>query len=163
MTLTIHTLTADDHAAVEALYTLSVKANPDGFIQDLSFHGSIVEMATAFIQNGGDMRVAKAADGTLVGMGALRPIDTTRTELCKLHVHPRFQGFGYGKKLSHDLLEQAQKKSFKVVELHVTETQKAAIGLYKKLGFQTVKTDTYQTEVHGQMTTFPTVYMEKPL
>ena len=72
MTLTIHTLTAEDHAAVEALYTLSVKTNPEGFIQDLSFHGSIVEMATTFIQNGGDMRVAKAADGTLVGMGALR-------------------------------------------------------------------------------------------
>jgi ribosomal protein S18 acetylase RimI-like enzyme len=151
-----------DHAPVSHLYALSLAANPQGFIQKLSYHGDIVANAQGWIAQGGDLRVAKLADA-VIGMGGLRPITPTRAELCKLHLHPHYHGQGLGKKLSIDLLDRAGELGFTLIELHVTETQQAAIGLYKKLGFVETKRDIWRTTVDGQDLAYPTLYMEKTL
>ncbi|MBI1363717.1 MAG: GNAT family N-acetyltransferase [Proteobacteria bacterium] len=160
--LTLMPLSPADHADMAALYAFSVANNPQGFIQKLSFHGDIVETAQNWVTAGGDMQVAKLG-GTLVGMGALRPVDGTRVELCKLHLHPDHHGKGLGKTMSLHLLTRARELGFKVVELHVTETQQAAIGLYRRLGFTETKRDVWTTEIDGQALSFPTLYMEKAL
>lgn len=148
-----------DFDELATLYSHSIKCNPHGFIQDLSFHGPVQSMCLQFQNTGGTMIRARLHD-RLVGMGALRTVSPTRTELCKLHLHPDYQGCGYGKQMTLHLMQLAKIKNFSEVELHVTKTQKAAIGLYDKLGFKRIKQSVYQTEINGEHLAFDTIYME---
>lgn len=96
------------------------------------------------------------ADLDLIGFGALRRIDQERAELCKLHLHPDFHGNGLGRKLVMELMTAAESRGVKKIELHVTITQEAAIGLYRTLGF--VETGRQVFTVGDQL--FDTLFME---
>jgi len=157
--LRVRTVAPGDFSALAKLYTYSVRCNPNGFIQDLSFHESIQSICLNCLKNGGDMLAAKV-DGQLVGMGGLRKVSRDRAELCKLHIYPVYQGNGYGKQLTKRLLVRAGELDFHDVELHVTKTQIAAIHLYRQLGFTEIKENIYLTELNGKKYSFDTVYME---
>ncbi len=157
--LNISEVQPNDFDELAELYKHSIICNPHGFIQDLDFHGPVQNMCLRFQTTGGSMIRARL-NNQLVGMGALRKISTKRTELCKLHLHPDYQGLGYGKQMTLHLLQEARRKNFSEVELHVTNTQAAAIGLYDKLGFKKIKQSVYQTEINGEHLAFDTLYME---
>ena len=57
------------------------------------------------------------------------------TTIC---IHPDYQGIGLGKKLFSALLEfvAIQRKDILRVELHARSTNKAAIAMYQKIGFE---------------------------
>lgn len=152
-----------DTQAIKALYAKSIAENPQGFIQDLSYHGCIVEMFETFKANGGDVCLLQAESRELLGMGALRKVTDHKAELCKLHLNSQYHGKGYGKKMALQLLDMAKQKGFKVVELHVTTSQKAAIGLYEKLGFDVVKCQNYPVTIGGTEYIYETLFMEKKL
>lgn len=145
-----------------ALYCNSVKCNPQGFIQDLNFHGCMIAKTRAWRAGGGDTLVA-LGDGRVVGMGALAPSGSGKAELCKLHVDEALQGKGIGKLLCKHLITRAAALGFSEVELHVTVTQKAALRLYERLGFRPVKQEIFTTTVFGERTTFDTLFMHLPL
>jgi ribosomal protein S18 acetylase RimI-like enzyme len=97
-------------------------------------------------------------------MGALAPEDNERSiELCKLHVDEAWQGRGLGRMMAERLLELARTSGFAEVKLHVTVTQKAAIGLYRSLGFRPVKKNVFETTVFGETASFDTLYMALPI
>ena len=50
-------------------------------------------------------------------------------------------------------------RNYKTVELHVTATQQAALGLYKRLGF--IETRRHAYDLLGKI--YNTVFMELPL
>ncbi|MGH1349418.1 MAG: GNAT family N-acetyltransferase [Methyloligellaceae bacterium] len=156
--LNISTISQVDYEEMAVLYCHSIKNNPRGFIQDLTFHGPVEAMAESFIKAGGDM-LSLRYNGSLIGMGGLRKVNNNRAELCKLHIHSEFQGNGYGKLLTQTLIERASELSYNEIELHVTKTQKSAIGLYRKLGFKETKQAIYQTKINGQKLSFDTLYM----
>jgi ribosomal protein S18 acetylase RimI-like enzyme len=160
--MTAPALFPHDAEAMNALYQLSLKANPHGFIQDLSYHGPLADKAQAWVQAGGTFLVLKE-QAQLVGMGGLRPISAARAELCKLHVHPQAQGKGYGRRLAEGLLREAATRGFGTVELHVTVTQTAAVALYHKLGFAPTQRAVFETTVGGVPVSYDTLYMEKAL
>jgi ribosomal protein S18 acetylase RimI-like enzyme len=144
---------ADD---LRALYAASIAANPLGFIQDLGHHGDIYERGIAFQQNFGEL-IALFDMDELVGMGALKNKTFDRVELCHLHLHPVYQGQGLGKAIAEELLKLAEALGYQTVELHVTATQKAALRLYRKLGFIETRRQVY--DVKGQ--SFDTVFMDR--
>ena len=153
-----------DAQEVKNLYAKSIAENPQGFIQDLSFHGCIVKMFAKFSTTGGDVCMLKdEITGQLLGMGALRQVSDDKAELCKLHLNSAYHGKGYGKKMALQLIEQARQKGFKVVELHVTTSQKPAIGLYEKLGFEALKCEGCTVTVAGEEQLYETLFMEKQL
>lgn len=153
--LEIRPIRPADAEGLRALYALSLRRNAQGFIQNLQYHGDIAERAAAY-QSGNGAMLGVFTNDNLVGMGGLKRKDAERVELGNLHLHPEYHGCGIGKKLSLALLEQAKKLGYSVVELHVTATQEAAIGLYKRLGF--VQTDRRVYDVEGQ--SFDTIFME---
>lgn len=153
-------LSGGERAAVEALYEKSVRANPRGFIQDLSHHGPIFELLSGFVASGGAAEVMRcAAEGPVVGMGALRPMAPGVMELCKLHLDAAFHGRGLGRRLAGRLLARARALECRRLELHVTTTQRAAIALYRGLGFVDGKTRPCPVVVAGETVVFETLFM----
>ena len=154
----IRSVKREYYGGVRDLYRLSVQCNPKGFIQDLEYHGCIINKMRTWRKSGGDLLVAML--GTqVVGMGALMPLATDNVELCKLHVTPQHQGKGIGRRLAERLIRRAKRAGFSAMELHVTVTQQAAIGLYWKLGFRETKQEVYRTTVLGREIGFDTLYM----
>lgn len=151
-----------DRAGIEALYARSVRANPEGFIQDLAFHGPIFDLLAGFAASGGAVEVLKLhADGPVIGMGALRPTAPGAAELCKLHLDAAFHGRGLGQRLVERLLRRAHR--LRQVDLHVTVTQRAAIALYLRLGFTVTEIRPCPVEVDGEKVVFETVFMSRSL
>jgi GNAT superfamily N-acetyltransferase len=154
----IRPATSEDFDVVRSLYHRSVKSNQKGFIQDLTFHGCIIQKMQHWREAGGDLLVA-ITDGGIAGFGGLAPQDRGRAELCKLHVDSRWQRRGIGRLLATGLICHARKAGFSEIELHVTATQTAAIALYRLLGFRETGRNLFTASVFGEPVSFDTVYM----
>src|SRR5262249_15775893 len=115
----IRSAASEDFDLVRDLYYRSVKSNPKGFIQDLTFHGSLIQEAQHWREAGGDLLIAIAGGG-LAGFGGLAPQEGGRVELCKLHVDAKWQRRGIGRLLATGLICHACKAGFSEIELHVT-------------------------------------------
>jgi ribosomal protein S18 acetylase RimI-like enzyme len=149
-----------DRSGIEALYARSVRANPEEFIQELSFHGPIFELLSGFAASGGAAEILRLnADGPVIGMGALRVTAPEVAELCKLHLDSPFHGLGLGRRLTERLLTQAKQLGRRRVDLHVTATQRAAISLYLRLGFTVTEIRPCPVEVDGETVVFETLFM----
>lgn len=160
--VTLRSAEPADFQPLTALYQRSVLNNPRGFIQDFSYHGSLVERITAWRERGGDVIVAYFG-GVLTGLGALAPHDAGRVELCKLHVDPGHLSRGIGRALCEALIASARRSGFCDLVLHVTVTQERAIGLYESLGFVEHRREPFETVVYGERVVFDTLHMTLPL
>jgi ribosomal protein S18 acetylase RimI-like enzyme len=161
--LAIRTILPKDHDQVRALYTDSISRNKEGFIQNLKFHGDIIEIADSMIEKGGDFSVTEHR-GKIVGFGGIKPDEKDGcVELCKLHLVHNLQGIGIGKQMSKYLLFRAKQLGFSNCLLHVTTSQKAAIGLYKKLGFTEDKCEVWRGDICGKEESFECLFMHKKL
>jgi GNAT superfamily N-acetyltransferase len=152
----------EDFVPLCALYCQSVKCNPNGFIQDLTYHGCLIAKTREWRKAGGDMLIARA-DDAVIAMGGLAPDGSDSLELCKLHVDAAWQGRGLGRLLAERLIELATTRGFADVKLHVTVTQEAAISLYRSIGFRPVKKEVFRTTVFGQLASFDTLHMCLPI
>jgi ribosomal protein S18 acetylase RimI-like enzyme len=160
--VTIRSAEANDFEPVCELYRDSIKCNARGFIQDLTFHGSLMDKILAWRRGGGDFLVASLGD-KLVGLGGLAPQNRRSAELCKLHVDSEWQGRGVGRLIATELVERARRIGFSEIELHVTATQTVAIALYWSLGFQEMGRKIFTTTVFGVPVSFDTIYMNLTL
>lgn len=154
--VTIRHIDQTDHDALRALYIKSLKLNKDGFIQDLDFHGDIAARAVQYQSNNGLMIGAFDGD-QLIGCGGLVGKSDTLAELGKLHLDPAYQGRGLGRMMAEHILTEAENLGYDIVDLHVTITQEAAIGLYRKLGFTETKREVFE---YADGTTYDTIFME---
>lgn len=80
-------------------------------------------------------------DGTPVGCGALRLIDSETAELKRMYVAPTMRGHGRGRRLVAALEAEARMLSEGRVRRLVLETgirQTAALALYQATGFQPI-------------------------
>jgi ribosomal protein S18 acetylase RimI-like enzyme len=152
----------EDFVPLCALYCQSVKCNPNGFIQDLTYHGCLIAKTREWRKGGGDMLVARGGDA-VIAMGGLAPDGEDSLELCKLHVDAGWQGRGLGRLLAQRLIELAAARGFAEVKLHVTITQEPAIGLYRSMGFRPVKKQVFRMTVFGQPAAFDTLHMYLPI
>ncbi|MDP2205660.1 MAG: GNAT family N-acetyltransferase [Alphaproteobacteria bacterium] len=153
-------VTEADTEQLRALYKYSLQKNAQGFVQNVDFHGDIAARAQDYQNNNGAMLGLFADDGrTLLGFGGLRQAENNRVELCNLHVHPHQHGKGYGKFIAQVLVDDARELGYDSIELHVTATQSAAIGLYKRLGFS--ETGRQVFAVDGA--SYDTIFMELPI
>jgi GNAT superfamily N-acetyltransferase len=154
----IRSAASEDFDLMRDLYYRSVKSNPKGFIQDLTFHGCLIQEMQHWREAGGDMLVAIVGGG-LAGFGGLAPREGGRVELCKLHVDSKWQRQGIGRLLTTGLICHACEAGFSEIELHVTATQTAAIALYRRLGFRETGRNLFTASVFGKPVLFDTIYM----
>ena len=145
------------------LYAISLQDNTTGFIQNINYREHIQSMIKELRANNGDIYVLKLNE-RVVGMGALKKVDNSTVEMCKLHLCPNLKGKGLGKKMALTLIEFAKNNNYTKVNLHVTKTQKAAIGLYERLGFYEYQASkVYRMEHEGKNLSFDTLYMERDI
>ncbi len=96
---------------------------------------------TFYLDNdNGILLFAKADDeyaGLITSTFSSNPVDRHSVLLSKLYVLKKYRGLGIGKKLLEGIMKEILKNKFVLkMRLYVTETQKSAIEMYKKHGWQ---------------------------
>ena len=78
-------------------------------------------------------------NSTLVGMFKLSPLTYRASHVAYLGglaIHPDYAGKGFGGKMMREIIDFANKQSYKRIELSVATENLRAIALYKKAGFE---------------------------
>lgn len=88
-----------------------------------------------YIAAGGDFLVGECAE-RVVAMGGIRPVEPRVAELCRLRVHPEFQGRGFGDGMLTALEERAAELGFQRVRGDTTLSQATALVLYRRHGWR---------------------------
>jgi putative acetyltransferase len=94
-----------------------------------------------YFGRGGYFAVLEDSTQRIVGCGALYPLSDSRVELCKMYFEASARGHGLGKLMLEDLLDRARRNGFAEVWLETNSVLTAAIGLYRKYGFEPVVND----------------------
>lgn len=157
--VTIRPIQKDDHDDVRHIYKQSLNENQEGFIQNQTFHGDIIDQAKGFCETGGCFCVAAKNCGAICGFAAIKQTRPACYELCKLHVKKSEQRKGFGTALSKHMMNCARKKGASEVELHVTASQEKAISVYQNLGFEQTLRKTYQAMDGDIERDFDTIHM----
>jgi putative acetyltransferase len=97
------------------------------------------DVPTGYQQRGGAFRVIVDDAGQVVGCGGLYPMEAGVVELRKMYFRPSIRGQGLGRRLLHDLVDEARRRNFSRIELETASNLSAAIALYQSEGF--VETD----------------------
>ena len=114
---------------------------------DLAFQDFENEMATMpgkYAPPTGEILLARNSQREPIGCVALRPLGSADSRCCemkRLYTLPSVRGLGLGKALVIEILNIARSLEYEKIMLDTLPTMKAAIGLYKQVGF--VETDAY--------------------
>lgn len=92
------------------------------------------------LEPGGEIIFAFVGD-KVAGTVALVPMPNGEWELTKLSVDPAFHGMGIGKAIMLHMHQLAKEKGLEKIILYSQTTLKAAINLYRKLGYYEVPVD----------------------
>ena len=82
--------------------------------------------------------LARDADGSAVGTGALRQLDETSAELKRMYTVDAVRGTGVGRALLAALEQYALKQGWTVLRLETGPLQHEAIGMYTSSGYEPI-------------------------
>ncbi len=140
--------TAADIAAIAALF----RAYAASLQIDLSYQGFDAEVADLpgkYAPPGGELLLARASDGSVLGCVALRPMDSAGSaEMKRLYVAPAGRGLGLGRALVEALVMCAAGLGYRDICLDTLPSMTDAIMLYRKLGFEPTE-HYYDTPIEG--------------
>ncbi len=83
--------------------------------------------------------VARDADGTALGCGALRPLDAGAAELKRMYVVPEARGRGVAGALLAALEDAARDHGWTTLRLETGPRQPEAIALYTRAGYRPIE------------------------
>lgn len=128
-----------DLPAVRAL--LEEYAASLGF--DLSFQAFDRELASLpgdYAPPSGELLVAAAPSGDLVGCVALRAIGPPDVcEMKRLFVRPAGRGQGLGRRLAEAIVAAARSRGYRRMRLDTVPSMGPAVALYRSLGFRPIE------------------------
>ena len=114
---------------------------------DLSFQDFATELATLpgkYAPPGGDILLARNAEGEPLGCIALRPLDKPgQCEGKRLYVLPAGRGLGVGKALLNAIIRLAAERGYENFWGDTLPQLKSAIAMYEKMGM--VPTEPYHS------------------
>ena len=84
------------------------------------------------------------------GCVGLRPMEPGACEMKRLYVRPRYRGQGLGQQLARAVIAEARTLGYAVMRLDTLPSMKAAIGMYRELGFQPIA-PYYRNPVEGAL------------
>jgi putative acetyltransferase len=108
----------------------------------------------AYIRNGGCFYVVDH-DGEVSGCVGIRRFSSEIAELKRLYLAKECRGFGLGRELCINAINDAREFGYKFLRLDTTKKLQAACALFKKLGFYEISR--YNSD------SFAEIFMEKVL
>lgn len=121
---------------------------------DLDFQG--IDDELAHFPEGYEFLLVAKADGEAIGAVALKKHTSEVCEMKRLYVLPEAQGLGAGRILCHRLMQEAAKQGYRTMLLDSLRRLKAAVALYKALGFEEIEPYNFNPEED-------VIYMSKSL
>jgi GNAT superfamily N-acetyltransferase len=130
---------ASGRADVETARTL-FREYADGLGVDLAFQDwehELADLPGAYAPPRGALFLA--ADGTeVLGCVALRPLDPETCEMKRLYVRPQGRGFGLGRRLAEQVIDEARRLGYARMRLDTLPFMSDAQELYRRLGFHEI-------------------------
>ena len=129
---------------------------------DLTFQNFENEMATMpgkYAPPTGELLLARKSQGEpigCVGLRALGPLDSRCCEMKRLYTVPAVRGLGIGKALVTVVLGIACNLGYEEIKLDTLPDMDAAIGLYKRAGFE-------ETEAYYDTPLAETIFLTRSL
>lgn len=77
-------------------------------------------------------------NGAPAGCGGVKLVGTDYAEVKRMYVRPQFRGLGLAKLMLNHLADYAQRHGAGLLRLETGIHQRAAIGLYERLGFEQI-------------------------
>jgi ribosomal protein S18 acetylase RimI-like enzyme len=103
---------------------------------------------------------------TIIGLVGLDPNpqpsylhQSASAELCRFYLHPDWIGNGIGSTLMTHMLDHAMEKGYRLCWLRVWQGNKTAIHFYRRWGFKTITTSSYDANGYA----LPVWVMIRPL
>jgi putative acetyltransferase len=116
----------------------------DGSLEDSIHHfensdefGDMDNVQSHYFDNGG-LFLAALDDGSLIGSGAIRKLDSTIAELKRIWLLEAYHGQAIGYQLVTLLLNFARERGYQYVRLQTSHQQIRALAFYKKMGFKEI-------------------------
>jgi GNAT superfamily N-acetyltransferase len=78
------------------------------------------------------------SDGTPAGCGGVKLFGAEYGEVKRMYVRPQYRGLGFGKLMLDHLADYAREHSVGLLRLETGVHQRAAIGLYERVGFRRI-------------------------
>lgn len=100
----------------------------------------LLDIENHYFRNNGFFYIADYHD-KMIGMGAIRRLNTGTAEIKRMRVAPAYQAKGIGKKILLALEEKAGELGYTNIILDTTTTQIAARKLYEANGYEIFKTE----------------------
>jgi N-acetylglutamate synthase-like GNAT family acetyltransferase len=120
----------------QAFYDLNEAWISSMFKMEMADEAVLSDPRGKIIERGGHILFVKAADGAVIGAGALQPVgEDGDFELTKMAVDESRRGEKAGEFLLAALIEKARSIGVKRLHLLTNTDCRAAIHLYEKLGF----------------------------
>jgi ribosomal protein S18 acetylase RimI-like enzyme len=151
--LELRRFAAEDSRAVRELYDSALTAAGAHSGRGAS-DKDLDSIPAMYLDDGGEFLVGRC-DGRVVAMGALRHVTDAVGELKRMHVHPAFQGRGFGQLVLARLEARASELGYRELRLDTTIMQTAAQHLYGSAGYREVG--------RGQLVGVEVVYFAKSL
>lgn len=130
--------TDEDVRAVRALFEGYAASLP----VDLGYQDFAAELAGLpgkYAPPGGALLLASARDGAALGCVALRALAPAGCcEMKRLFLRPEARGLGLGRALAEAAIAAARASGYAELRLDTLPSMGAAIGLYRRLGFEPV-------------------------
>ena len=95
---------------------------------------------TAVIKPGGLVLFAEV-DSDIVGTVALKKVNNSVFEICKLAVTKQYRGLGIGRRLVNELIKESKRRRAKIILLATSPLLTVANSLYKTYGFKETDND----------------------
>jgi ribosomal protein S18 acetylase RimI-like enzyme len=77
-------------------------------------------------------------DGVAAGCGGVQLFGTEYGEVKRMYIRPQYRGLGLAKSMLDHLESYARERDVKLLRLETGIYQTEAIGLYERMGFQTI-------------------------
>ncbi len=107
------------------------------FVDDPSLDADLLAIESVYLDDG-DFIVA-CVQNEVVGMGAIRKVDSGTVEIKRMRVSLNHQSKGIGSAILDKLIERAKELGYKKAVLDTSDQQEAAMHLYEKKGFKEYK------------------------
>jgi GNAT superfamily N-acetyltransferase len=111
-----------------------------GFSLDFQgFEDELRALPGEYAEPGGVILLADSPAGDPWGIVALRPLeDDGVCEMKRMYVRPEARGTGLGRLLGEAIVAEGKERGYRAMRLDTLDTMKAALTLYRSLGFREI-------------------------